>query len=83
MTADIKDYFLCTPMERFEYIKIPYIMIPKEIRLQYNLADIVESDGYVYCEVRKGMYGLKQAARLAFDNLVKLLAPHGYYPIRA
>jgi hypothetical protein len=43
----------------------------------------VEPDGYVYCEVRKGMYGLKQAARLAFNNLVKLLAPHGYYPIRA
>jgi hypothetical protein len=83
MTADIKDYFLCTPMERFEYIKIPYSMIPEEIRLQYNLANVVESDGYVYCEVKKGMYGLKQAARLAFDNLVKLLAPHGYCPIRA
>ena len=26
------------------------------------------------------MYGLKQAARLAFDNLVTLLAPEGYYP---
>jgi hypothetical protein len=29
------------------------------------------------------MYGLKQAARLAFDNLVKLLEPNGYYPICA
>lgn len=35
-----------------------------------------------YCEVRKGMYGLKQAARLAFDNLIKLLAPDGYYHVR-
>ena len=42
----------------------------------------MEPDGYVYCEVRKGMYGLKQADRLAFDNLVKLLAPHGYFPIQ-
>ena len=42
----------------------------------------MEHDGYVYCEVRKGMNGLKQSARLAFDNLVKLLAPHGYFPVR-
>ena len=28
------------------------------------------------------MYGLKQVARLAFNNLVKILAPHGYLPVR-
>ena len=28
------------------------------------------------------MYGLKQAARLAFDNPVKLLVPHGYLPVQ-
>jgi hypothetical protein len=56
MTADIKDYFLCTPMEWYEYIKIHYRMIPEKIRQQYKLADIVDIDGYVYCEVQKGMY---------------------------
>jgi hypothetical protein len=82
MTADILDYFLCTPMDRYEYIKIHYRMIPEEIRQQYHLADLVDPDGYVYFEVRKGMYGLKQAsAHLAFDNLVRKLSPHGYYPI--
>jgi hypothetical protein len=54
--ADIKDYFLQSPMDRFEYIKIPFKWIPEEIRQQYNLYDIVKPDGYVYCEVRKGMY---------------------------
>ena len=44
--------------------------------------DIVAADGYVYCEIRKGMYGLKQAARIAFDRLVKLLKPHCYSPSR-
>jgi hypothetical protein len=81
-SADIKDYFLCSPMLVYEYIKIPFRWIPEEVRIQYKLYDLVEPDGYVYCEVRKGMYGLKQAARLAFDNLVKLLAPHGYSPDR-
>ena len=28
------------------------------------------------------MYGLKQAPRLDFDNLVKLLSPHGYFPVQ-
>ena len=27
------------------------------------------------------MYGIKQAARIAFDNIVKPLAPHGYFPV--
>jgi hypothetical protein len=53
MTADIKDYFLCTPMGRYEYIKIHYRMIPEEIRQQYHLTELVDPDGYVYCEVRK------------------------------
>ena len=70
-------------MDEYEYIRIPYRWIPEEIRKQYNLQeDFVEPDGYVYCEVRKGMYGLKQAARLAFEQLVKHFAPHNYYPVR-
>ena len=81
MSADIKDYFLCSPMDRYEYAKIPFKIIPEEIRKQYNLYKLVEDDGYVYFEIRKGMYGLKQAARLAYNNLVKKLAPEGYYPL--
>ena len=42
----------------------------------------MENDGNLYFEVRKGMYGLKQAARLAFDILFKLLYPHRYFPAR-
>ena len=79
---DIKDYFLCSPMERFKYIKIPFLWIPEEIRTRYNLYSLVEPDGYFCCEVRKVMYVLKQAARIAFDNIVKLLAPHSYFPVR-
>ena len=38
-------------MERFEYIKIPFRWIPKEIFTQYNIYSLVEPDVYVYCEV--------------------------------
>jgi hypothetical protein len=37
-------------------------------------------DGRVYFEIRKGMYGLKQAGILANKLLQKRLKPFGYHP---
>jgi hypothetical protein len=48
---------------------------------KYNL-NALAVDGWVYIEIRKGMYGLKQAGLLANQLLQKLLAPFGYYPAR-
>jgi hypothetical protein len=39
-------------------------------------------DGWVYIEIRKVMYGLKQAGLLANQLPQKLLSPVGYYPAR-
>ena len=39
-------------------------------------------NGYVYVEIRKGMYWLKQAACIAYDRLVEYLKPHRYVPSR-
>jgi hypothetical protein len=36
----------------------------------------------VYLEIRKGLYGLKQAGLLANHLLQKRLRPFGYYPVR-
>ena len=46
-TADIKDFYLNTPLSTFEYIRFPINIIPEEIILQYNLLSLVV-DGYVY-----------------------------------
>ena len=35
---------------------------------------------YIHVKIKKGMYGLKQAAVLAYDQLVAHLKPFGYYP---
>ena len=53
---------------------------PPVIIYQYQLNVKVTSDGYVYIHIKKGMYGLKQAAKLARDQLIKTLAPFGYHP---
>ena len=37
MSADIKDYFLATPMARAEYMKVEYELIPQDIIDKYEL----------------------------------------------
>ena len=81
MCMDVKIFYLNTPMKRFEYIKIPREMIPDAIFEQYNLHEY-ETNGHVYFEVRKGMYGLPQAGRLAHDRLVSHLTKYGYRPTK-
>jgi hypothetical protein len=45
-------------------MRIPIKLIRQEIIDQYNLLPLV-SDGHVYIEVQKGMYGLPQAGILS------------------
>ena len=52
----------------------------KEIRDKYNIHNLIAPDGYSYCKIKKVMYGLKQAARLANDKLRDHLASFGYFP---
>ena len=80
-SADIKNHYLQSPMKKFQYMHIPLKYFTDEIRQEYNIMDIAEN-GYVYIEIRKGMYGLKEAGILAFNYVVENLAPHGYYPVR-
>ena len=79
MTLDIKNFYLNTPLSRYEYLRLRFDNFPEDVIAQYNLKDIVNSDGYVYIEVRKGMYGLPQAAGLLAQELLeKRLEKHGY-----
>ncbi len=79
MGIDLKNFYLNTPLDRYEYMRLSIDIIPDEIIDQYNLRPLV-SNGYVYIEIRKGMYGLPQAGILANKLLTKRLALHGYAP---
>jgi hypothetical protein len=81
MMMDIKDYYLETPLSRFEYMKMLLSRFPEDIVQKYNL-NALAVDGWVYIEIRKGMYGLKQSGLLANQLLQTRLAPFGYYPAR-
>ena len=81
MSLDIEDFYLNTDLPRYEYIRIQLNQLPPEIIEQYSLLDIAVN-GAVYAEVRKGMYGLPQAGRIANDELVPHLLNNGYFQSR-
>jgi len=80
MTGDLKDFYLGTPLARYEYMRIPVAMLPDEILDHYNLRPLIHN-GHVYVEIQKGMYGLPQAGRIANERLQRFLEPHGYRPV--
>jgi hypothetical protein len=75
MMMDIKHYYLVTPLPRFEYMKMLLSRFPEEIIQKYNL-NALAVDGWVCIEIRKGMYGFKQAGLLATQLLQTRLAPY-------
>ncbi len=48
---DIKDFYLNSPMKRYEYMCIKITDIPEEIIKEYKMREIVTEDGYVYCKI--------------------------------
>jgi hypothetical protein len=70
-----------TPLPWYEYMGMLLSIFLEEIVSKYNL-NAPAVDGWVYIEIRKGMYGLKQAGLLANQILQKRLAPFGYYQAR-
>ena len=78
MTLDVSDFYLATPMEEYEYGRLKVDYIPEATMKKYNLYELVH-DGYVYIKIRRGMYGLQQAGRLANEHLKKQLDPFGFY----
>jgi hypothetical protein len=67
-------------MKYYQYIRILAKPIPQEVWDDPRYAPHIEANGFVYPKIRRGMYGLKEAGILAFEQLFTKLAPHGYKP---
>ena len=80
MALDTKDFFLQTIMKEYEYMEIYSKYFNGKMKLKYNLQNKITIDNYIYCRNQKGMYDLKQAARLVYNDLVLHLQEHGYFP---
>jgi hypothetical protein len=79
LVVDINNFYLSTPLGRFEYMVINLAPLPQETIEMYDL-DALAQDGKVYIEIQKGMYGLPQAGILANELLRRNLAKGGYRP---
>ena len=55
-----------------EYTRLPINITPQEIIDWHDLKEL-EEDGYIYCDIVKGMYGLPQSGKLADDLLTSKL----------
>ncbi len=65
MTTDIKDFYLNTPMAHYEYIWLQVANMLDNVIKHYKLTNLATPDGYVFCEIQKGMCGLPQARIIA------------------
>ena len=82
LSCDLKYFFLAMPMARPKYMKIVWKYFPPDIIIRYNLQEIRSSDGYIYCKIQKGMYGLNQAAVLAYEQLAAHLQTGGFQKLQ-
>ena len=62
-------------------MRIHYKHFPGDIKEQYGIDELKADNDYVYVKIEKGMYGLKQAAILAYENLMNNLRQYGYQPV--
>jgi hypothetical protein len=77
MTMDIKDFYLNSLMARYKYMPLHIADMPEDVIEHYNLRDKATPDGYVYCEIQNGIYGLPQASIIT-QQLLKERLQNGY-----
>ena len=65
---DLKNFYLQTPMDRPEYLKIKLLDIPQEFIEKYNPTQLVHTV-WIYFEILCGCYGLPHSGRLTNDLL--------------
>ena len=67
-------------MDRYDYMRMKSTDFPFHVQQQYNL-HVHANNGYVYLEIRRSVYVLPQAVKLANKYMRYKLCPHGYYKV--
>ena len=77
---DVGNFYLETPLEKYEYMRLPLEHFLQHTIDQYNIRENAKN-GWVYVEIRKAIYSLPHAGKLANKQLKEHLGPSGYYDI--
>ena len=67
-------------MDRYDYKRTELTDLPEHVQQQYNIQGHAKN-GYVYPKIRRSIYSLPQAGKLANEYLQDKLRPHGYYEV--
>ncbi len=78
-TIDLKDFYLNTPMDQPEYMRMKISNLPPNFIKDYNLIDLASDNGTIYVKIQKGMYGLPQVGIFAQNLLEKHLNQHDHH----
>ena len=81
MCFDIENFYLSTPLDKPEYVKIQLSKIPQEFIDEYDLNKFAHK-GWVYFEIRRGCYGLPQSVILGNKQLIIRLEKEDYFEAR-
>mmetsp|Transcript_15422 Transcript_15422/g.22001 ORF Transcript_15422/g.22001 Transcript_15422/m.22001 type:complete len:172 (-) Transcript_15422:886-1401(-) len=80
-TMDIKLFLLQTPLKEKEHIHLHCKYFLNRLITMHNLHHHINPYGYIYCQINKGIYSLKQVAFLAYKLLSTRLQQRVYKPI--
>ena len=80
MCRDIKNFYLGTPLDWYEYMKMP-VSISPSMSSKNMIQEIRQKIGPIYLEIRREIYRLPQAGALANRQLKEQLVPAGYYEV--
>jgi hypothetical protein len=82
LTATIEKFYLGTPMDCYEYMRIrAKDIVPANIMEQDHLAPLVHN-GHALTKIWKGMYGVPHAGIVRYNRLVQHLALSNYTPVK-
>jgi hypothetical protein len=79
--VDIKNMYLETPLDPYEYMQMPLKLFPDDIINYYYLCEKA-LNGYVCMENLVQHVGLPQAGILAIKLLCQCLGQHGYFKVQ-
>ena len=80
MCADAGNFYLATPLDCPEYIRISVELVPQEFIDAKKLASKIKNC-YIYMKIIRGICGFPQAGMLANKLPEKQLKEHDYYEV--
>ena len=79
MGIETKNFYLNTPTDWYEYMRLPVDISLQKIIDKYQLMDKFKN-GFIMCEIRHGMYGFTQEGIISNKQITESLENNRHWP---